>query len=277
MIKFKDVIKKRDTMTVGPISASIPNGSLTLIAGKNSKGKSTILKLLSGIIEMDSGSIIINDKDLSTFLQNEGINYMPDQFPYYEKRNAPYMYSNWMKDVYPYYDKNQFREYAKRFGVALNKPIIEMSKGEKKRTLLALTFANTESLILLDEPSLNLDSNYRTILREVVQEKLLDETNTLIIASNNVEDFDTLADYLVYLKDGKVYFEGYTEDILDRYMLWSGTKETLPEQTLNTWETEYTTQAIIDKTLYPKLELERLSLADLLHNIERMKRYESLF
>lgn len=277
MIKLQDVVKVRDTMTVGPIDTTITKGTLTLIAGKNSKGKSTLLKLIASIIEADEGSILIDSLPANDYVQDVGVNYMPDTFPYPVKGEMLYDYMIWMREVFQNFDANLLKEYAKTMSIPLNNSIVKMSKGELKRALIALTFANKDKLILLDEPSLNLDSNYKKKLIDILQEKLLNDENKVIVASNNVEDFEVIADYVIYLQEGKVTIQGYIEDILNQYKLWKGTEKELPEDVVNWWKQDFTVEAIIDSKRYPKLESERISLAELLHNIERTTEYESIF
>lgn len=202
MIVFKDVQKQRNSLDLKNINLEMDSGYIHLINGKNSHGKSTLLKLIAGIIQPDSGDIRVNGLSVDEFKSQYVISYMPDVFPLVNKGSI----ENLMEHMngFKKFSTVDFKYYMNKFNLTLNKEIKELSLGEKKIVEFCLAVSKVADVYLMDEPSLHLDREHLDTMQSILQEIMTDETKHMIIATNNVADFIDFSDYIVYVINGSV-------------------------------------------------------------------------
>ncbi|MDG1277740.1 MAG: ABC transporter ATP-binding protein [Algoriphagus sp.] len=193
-----------------------PAGSIVGFLGKNGAGKSTFLRLLSGLIFPKSGSVEVNGqyaKDRSPdFLQE--LFMVPDELalPLHLSVSA---YSKMMSPFYPRFDQTQFQSILKDFEIEPNSKLGDFSFGQQKKVILAFALSTNCKLLLFDEPTNGLDIPSKTSFRKAVAANLSEE-QTLIIATHLVKDVENLIDRVVILADGKVRLDQDLLELSDR-------------------------------------------------------------
>lgn len=181
-----------------------PSGSIVGLLGKNGAGKSTFLRLLSGLIFPKNGSIQIHDRQpkerKATFLQELFV--VPDELalPLHLSASA---YTKMMAPFYPKFDQSQFLSILKDFEIDPIYKLGNFSFGQQKKVVLAFALSTNCELLLFDEPTNGLDIPSKTTFRKAVAANL-GENQTLIIATHLVKDVENLIDRVVILADGKV-------------------------------------------------------------------------
>lgn len=270
MIKLNELIKERDAITIGPLNLEIHQGELVLLAGKNGKGKSTTLKVMAGILEPNGGSITYEGLAYSEYIRNHTVAYMPDKTPFPSESNS-YTIHDMLSVIYRTYDKKIWYEKLANYKIPISIKVSDLSKGQSRMLMFAVAQAVNADVWLLDEPTLGLDTTSLNDTITGIQDYLIDESKTVVVATNNVEDFERIADRIIYFKEGQIQFDAAPIEIIERFKLWQGDADNVPsEGVINIWRQEFGTQALIDTHINNSLEnLELLSLEKIMYFLER--------
>lgn len=208
MITFNKVQKDFGKLKVlKKINLEINKGGIFAILGPNGSGKTTLIKSLLGMIIPQSGHIKVNDKDvLKQWKYRNQIDYLPQiaNFPSNLRVNE---LINMIKDIRAAKCRDQ--ELIQLFKITpyLNKKVGHLSGGTKQRVNLVLAFMFDSPLIILDEPTSGLDPVALITLKElIIQEKAVGKT--IIITSHIMSFVEELADEIVFILEGNIYFQG---------------------------------------------------------------------
>ncbi|MBZ4687562.1 MAG: iron(III) transport system ATP-binding protein [Clostridia bacterium] len=200
----------------------IEKGEIISILGESGSGKSTVLRLISGLEVPSSGLIRINDRvivDNNTFVlpEKRGIGMVFQDYALFPHLTAAQNIKFGLKKLTKK-DKN------KRLQEVLNLVNLEdfkdrypyeLSGGQQQRVALARALAPSPSLLLLDEPFSNLDADLQCKIREDLR-KIIKQTGiTSIFVTHDREDSKAIADRVVILKEGQIVRVGKPKDILD--------------------------------------------------------------
>ncbi len=226
IIEARDIRFSYDGMEViKGVNLSIDRGTIVGLLGANGVGKSTLLKVLSGILTITQGKILYKSKDLKYFPKREiskSIAYVP-QSPTF---GFPFTVSEIIKmGRAPYLGRFEFEserdneialQVMKTVGITdlQDRLVTEISGGEKQLASFARALAQEPELMVLDEPATFLDVRHKTeILRLLL--RLKNESNISIIAATH-DVFSGLFyfDRLIILKDGEILAEGACDQVL---------------------------------------------------------------
>ncbi|MCU5746176.1 ABC transporter ATP-binding protein [Staphylococcus sp. SQ8-PEA] len=230
-IEVNNVSYKNKRLDLKDISFEVPQGFVTGFIGANGSGKTTLVRLIMNLLTPQSGSIRLFDQ----FMRQDEINikekigfvyselYLNEKWTIKkaEKMIAPF-YKNWNHDT--------FHDYLKKFDLPYKAKIKTLSTGMKMKLNIALAFSHEAELFILDEPTAGLDPIVRNEVLNIIQEELLNENKTVFISTHIISDLEKIADYLVYLKDGKIILNDYLNEILNSYKIVRGESETLDEE-----------------------------------------------
>ncbi|MFD2637439.1 ABC transporter ATP-binding protein [Piscibacillus salipiscarius] len=202
------------------INIEIHKGDRVMLFGPSGSGKSTLLHLFNRLDDPEQGSIFyngknINEQDITTLRKNVGlVLQQPYLFPETVKDNlmyGPKLFNDWNPD-----EARTLLEYVNLPESYLDKPVDELSGGEKQRVSLARTLANKPEILLLDEPTSALDDqNIEQIEQDLIN--LIQHNDlTVIMVTHNLEQAKRLGNRGIYLENGKIVEEGLLPDMLDR-------------------------------------------------------------
>ena len=223
MIQLDKVSKKLGIFELKDISFSLPAGYICGIAGRNGAGKTTLLHLLSGLYQPDSGAVMIFDSRYDT--QEKQIH---DSLGVVLNEDLMMKHLNLEKNgdyfgtYYSGYQKEQLLSYLKQFGLEKNRKFGKLSKGEKLKYQFAFALSCNPKLLILDEPTANFEVDFRKDFLKLLQEFIADGQKSVVLATHLMEDIDRLADYLIYMEDGRSIFAGQMEDFREQYRIVSG-------------------------------------------------------
>ena len=209
MIEIKDLHKKfgKNEVLKG-IDLSIGEGGIFSILGPNGSGKTTLIKCILGMVIPDSGEISIDGVPLkNNYKYRETIDYLPQiaNFPGNLKVSE---LINMIKDLRNSKNNNE-EELIELFKLQpyLNKRLVNLSGGTKQKVNLVLTFMFDSPLIILDEPTSGLDPISLLRLKKLIFSER-EKGKTLLVTSHILSFVEEVADEIVFLLEGKIYFKG---------------------------------------------------------------------
>lgn len=206
------------------VSLSIQQGSITGIIGHTGSGKSTLIQMLNGLIKPDSGTILINGKDIwEKPKQISKIRYtvgMVMQYPEYQ------LFADTVWEDIAYGPKNMGingEELAKRVeksaafcGLSketLEKSPFDLSGGQKRRVALAGVMAMDPEILVLDEPAAGLDPKGRREILGGIAKYKEKSNKTIILVSHSMEDMAMYCDNVIVLSHGGLLLTGTCEEV----------------------------------------------------------------
>lgn len=225
MIKLVKIRKKFDNRWVTKdVSLTIPKGKMTVIVGRSGEGKSVLLKQIIGLIKPTSGSIIIENIDITKLRKKERtkalskIGYvfqfaaLLDSLTVFENVGLPLIEKGYSrKEILPIVTEKL--ELVNLHQDTLYKYPSELSGGMLKRVGLARTLVHNPEIILYDEPTTGLDPVTTRIVHELMNTMQKKLNLTSVVVSHTVEAFK-YADYVALLQDGEIKYFG------DAHTIW---------------------------------------------------------
>ncbi|CEN84516.1 ABC transporter ATP-binding protein [Paraclostridium sordellii] len=231
-IEIRDLSKRLNEFELNIDKLDIKKGYITGFVGPNGSGKTTTIKLIMNMLFKDSGSIKIFEKenDIESLYIKEIIGYVGETPGYMQdsklkaiKKGISCFYKNWNENIY--------KRYIKQFKLDENKKYKELSKGQQKKFELVMELSHNPKLIIMDEPTANLDPLVRNEFLDILQEHIEKEDATVFYSTHITSDLDKVADYLVFIFEGKVILYGDKESILENHKIIRGNKELLDIET----------------------------------------------
>ncbi len=214
-IEVKNLIKAfGDKTVINDVSFKVNNGETLAIVGFSGSGKSTILKLICGLIKPDSGEIITSEGDIAMVFQYsalfDSLNIADNiAFALHERRDLRNKYTE--DEI-----KKIVTEKLALVGLKGIEQMFpsELSGGMQKRVSFARAIVTGPNTILYDEPTSGLDPISSTLIEDYIV-RLKEETQAVsIVVTHQMSTITRTADRVVMLYDGKIVFEGTPEDML---------------------------------------------------------------
>ena len=182
------------------IDFSVRRGEIFALLGVNGAGKTTALECIEGLRAYDNGEITIHGK-IGIQLQSASLQ------AFIKPLEAVYLFSKWNKT-------KPDTEMLNALGIyeLSKKRYADLSTGQKRRLHLALALIGNPDIVFLDEPTAGLDVEARHSLHEQIKQ-LKRQGKTIILASHDMAEVETLCDRIAILKDGKIAFIGTIEEL----------------------------------------------------------------
>lgn len=209
---------------VKDITLKIPKGEICGYIGENGAGKSTTIKMLTGILVPTSGKIRVNGyvpyKDRETFVRGIGVVFgqrsqlwwdigVIESFQLLRKvYRVP-------QDVF----KVRLDELVERLRLQelLNRPVRKLSLGQRMRCELAASLLHNPSILFLDEPTIGLDIVVKTEIREFLLELNRRYGTTILLTTHDLQDIEALCTRVVMLDDGRILYDGGLEQLKEKW------------------------------------------------------------
>lgn len=213
MIQFKNLHKRFGKLTVlDGLDLDIKKRGIIAILGPNGSGKTTLIKCLLGMVIPNKGEINFEGNSiLRKWNYRNNLNYLP-QIANFPPNLTVEELIKMIKNLRPKESNEQ--DLIDLFGLKefLNKKFGNLSGGTKQKVNIVLTFMFDSDLIILDEPTTGLDPISLIHLKELIQiEKA--KGKTILITTHIMSFVNEVADEIVFLLDGKIYFKGSIEEL----------------------------------------------------------------
>lgn len=205
-----------------------PGGVVGLL-GRNGAGKTSLLKLLAGVLFPTSGSgtLFGYPTTARSAAALARVVFIPEQFEVPALRLREYI--ELQRGYYPHFDAQVAERILQRFEVTGNGSLGELSYGQQKKVLIAVALASGAELVILDEPTNGLDIPAKQVFRRVVAETV-DEHRTVIISTHQVRDVANLIDPVVVLEGGRVVLDHAMDQISEALAMRRFPSEIAAEQ-----------------------------------------------
>ena len=213
------------------VNMDIPKGVVVGLIGKNGAGKTTLIKTITDVYLPSKGTVTydgLNMYDNAVEIKQKlGIVY--DEM-YYPSGVRSYKIAKMIAPLYPDFDMNKWHELMKKFRLDEKKRPIEYSKGMQMKFMLAMVLARNPKLLILDEPTAGMDPAARAEFLDLLQEYMMDETNTIIFSTHITSDLDKIADYIALVSDGELVVMEEKEKLLMEYSIVQVTKSAMTDE-----------------------------------------------
>ncbi|HAT4189998.1 TPA: ABC transporter ATP-binding protein [Clostridium perfringens] len=211
MIEVVGVKKKfRRKKVLENITFNVKKGEITALLGLNGVGKSTLLKIIMGLVKQDAGEVLFNGEKLN-YKTYENIAFVPDVLNTYGDMKIKDAFE-YMSMMYEKWDMDKAYEMLKDFKLTDDLKINKLSKGNIARVKLILGFARHPEYLLLDEPFSGID----IFTREKFIESLIgymDNNIGILLTTHELKEVENIVDKVVFLSDGNIKIEFYVEDV----------------------------------------------------------------
>ncbi|MEK5145903.1 ABC transporter ATP-binding protein [Psychrobacillus sp. FSL K6-4615] len=219
-----------EQLIVKDLSVQIPNQKITTIIGPNGCGKSTLLKAITRIISHQSGTVVLDGKNVfkentkvlakkmailpqtpesaSGLTVGELVSYgrFPYQTGFGRLSQKDYEVIDWAMKVT---NTNTFKYL----------PVDSLSGGQRQRVWIAMALAQETEIIFLDEPTTYLDMAHQLEVLELLQRLNKEEKRTIVMVLHDLNQAARFADYIVALKDGQIVKAGPCEEVITKEVL----------------------------------------------------------
>lgn len=230
ILEIKNLTKEYKNFKLDNISFTIPKGFIMGFIGENGAGKTTTIKLIMNLLQRDRGEIKVfgkdnvkNEKEIK-----ERIGFVYDECFYYEnlsiKDNGKII-----SGFYKQWDWKVFNNYLRKFNLDDRQKVKELSKGMKMKFAIAIALSHKAEFIILDEPTSGLDPVMRRQVLDLLQQIMEDENLGILISSHITSDLEKIADYITYIKKGKIVFSMSVPELQEEYVLIKGNKNLLKD------------------------------------------------
>lgn len=232
-IELININKNFDRFKLKNVSFKLPKGCVMGLIGANGSGKTTIIKAIMGLNTIDSGEIKLfgkNIKNNERLKDRIGFVYdAPIGFSGYtiekNKKIISKFYSKW--------DEAKFNYYLKKFSLDKYEKLCNLSKGQEMKYSLAIALSHHAELLILDEPTAGLDAVIRTELLDILFELVEEENITILYSSHITADLEKIADYITFVKEGKISFSKEKDELIEKVYIVKGDLDTLTEDSLS--------------------------------------------
>lgn len=225
LLPNKNVKDDRKSFTLKDIHFSIQPGYILGVIGRNGAGKTTLIQTILGVYTPNQGNIRICGKDrVSDSMEaKKDIAFITDEclFPL---DLSPLNIGKIFGSFYNGYSQKKYEEYLKRFQIPANKILRKQSKGMKVKVQLAFSLSYDARLYVFDEASAGLDPVFRKELLEYFFEIVKTGTKSILLSTHLTEDLDKIADYILYLDNGKQEFFMDKETLFSKYKIIKGSR-----------------------------------------------------
>ncbi len=214
MIEVKNLTKTFDDFcAIENLTCTIPDGCIYGMVGSNGAGKSTFLRVISGVYKADKGSVLLDGQPIfENPVAKTKIILVPDELFFLHGANMNRMASLY-KTVYPNFDMQRFNELTNAFGLNPKSNIGTFSKGMRRQAATILTLSSKPQYIFFDETFDGLDPIMRTLVKKIICDDVAERNATAVITSHSLRELEDTCDQLALLHKGGLVLQSDVENL----------------------------------------------------------------
>lgn len=277
ILQVENLSKTYPTFKLDNVSFSLEKGYIMGFIGRNGAGKTTTLKSMLKFVHPESGNVSINGFDIEKdeFAVKNSIGFVSGLDGFYNSKKIKQVtditkkfFSNWSDETY--------KNLLEKFNLDENKFIKNLSAGMKVKYQLAIAMSHDAKLLILDEPTSGLDPVSRDELVILFQDYVADGEHSILFSTHVISDLEKCADYITYIKKGKILDSCDVVSFKEKYLLVNGKKEDLTDElkskVIGVHEHNFGFEGMIlksDKDLFTKCEITQPSMEEIMVHTER--------
>ena len=202
MIEIRNVTKAFENIKAADkVSVSIKENTVFGLIGTNGAGKSTVLRMVAGILEPDEGEIAVDGIPVYDNMEAKNKIYFIADEPYFFANSNAVDMQKYLSTVYPQFATEDFYNYLVNFGLDKKRKINTFSKGMKKQLALLCGVCSNAKYLLCDETFDGLDPVMRQGIKIILASEMEKRGMTPVIASHNLRELEDICEHVVLSKD----------------------------------------------------------------------------
>lgn len=226
-LKVECLSKKYRRFRLNNISLEIPPGNILGLLGRNGAGKTTIIRILTGHTSADSGTVWMNGINMGKDRMGVQVQtgFVLDEPVFLETES---LWKNGLAfgRFYPEFTEERWRKWLSVCGLKKSERLGFLSKGYRMKFQFAFAMAHRPRILLLDEPTGNLDPVFRKEFLDMLQAAVEEEELSVLLSSHLTSDMEQVADRIALLEQGEILYTDSMERLLTRYRRIRGGPET---------------------------------------------------
>ncbi len=196
------------------INFTIEAGKVVGLLGPNGSGKTTIIKAINGLLQLDKGMILVDEKSPSKETKAI-VSYLPD-VSYLNDTMRIVDVLSLFQDFYQDFDRDKAERLLSDLGLNDSDRLKHLSKGNKEKVQLVLVMSRKAKLYILDEPIGGVDPAARDyILKTIITN--YSEDASVLISTHLISEVESILDDVIFIKDGEVLLQGDADDLRTKY------------------------------------------------------------
>lgn len=277
VLSIQNVSKKYPSFLLDNVSFELDKGYIMGFIGRNGAGKTTTLKSILNFIHRDSGKVCINNFDIDTdeFMVKNSIGFVSGLDGFYQNKKIKTV-TNITKKFFKNWNNELYLELLKKFNLDQNKLIKNLSAGMKVKYQIALAMCHDAKLLLLDEPTSGLDPISRDELVCLFQDYVADGEHSILFSTHVISDLEKCADFITYIKNGKILKSCDVVSFKEEYLLVSGKENELnainESKIIGLRKHNFGFEGMIlqkEKNDFENCQITKASLEDIMIHLER--------
>ena len=198
------------------VSFSVPSGSIVGLIGENGAGKSTTINAALGLIQKEAGQVSVLGREGLDGDTKEEIGVVFDGSNYPEIL-SPRKLNRVMRNIYRSWDETAYFRLLQQFSLPPDKPLKQFSKGMKMKLAISAALSHHSKLLILDEATSGLDPVIRDDILDMLLDFVQEEDHSILVSSHITSDLEKIADYIVFIHEGKVIFSKPKDELMEQY------------------------------------------------------------
>lgn len=202
IISINSLTKKySEVIALNNVSLEIPKGKIVGLLGPNGSGKTTMIKVLTCLLNKYDGKVLIDGKELGIETKKI-VSYLPDRNVLPPRLKISEIV-DYFGDFFEDFDKSYAIKLLSSLDINLNRKFCELSKGMKEKVQLSLVLSRKAKIFIFDEPIAGVDPAARDVIFELIMNSKREDA-TIIICTHLISEVENILDYAIFLKNGVV-------------------------------------------------------------------------
>jgi ABC-2 type transport system ATP-binding protein len=210
-----DVSRHKTVVAIADVSLRLERGGTIGVLGANGSGKSTLIRLVSGLLTLDTGRVEVFGHDLERdeMAVKRLINRVSVDAAFFKKLSPMenLLFAARLYGIDANLAKRETVRITERLGIAekrLGRPVEQMSRGMQQKIAIARALLTSPSLLLLDEPTTGLDPRSKLDVQAFIEEIRASHDASIVLTTHDLEEAERLCDAIVVLNDGRIVAQG---------------------------------------------------------------------